>query len=203
MKTTLFTFLFSLAIITNVAACPEPIHIKKDKTNLIETCHDDWTSYINKSDRTVVFSFYIVEREKTLAPNAKRFNVFTYDPSIDMSYQVNNKYYRGSGYDRGHLFSNDDGNYEQQVSKRTFYFTNVIPQSPELNRGTWKMLEGEIRDLAIKHEKVYVYIDISYDDTVVNGMKIPSSMKKHFIYGDYKMCRDFDQTGNYKDCSVK
>lgn len=203
MKRILFTFLLAISIIANVVACPDPIHIKYDKTNVIETCHDDWTSYIKKDDKTVVFSFYVIEKEKTLLPNSKRFNVFTYDPSVDMSYQINNKSYRGSGYDRGHLYSNDDGNYDQQASKRTFYFTNIIPQTPELNRGTWKMLEEEIRSLSLKHGKVYVYIVIEYNDKVVNGMKIPVSMKKYFIYGETKMCRDFDQTGNYKDCSGK
>lgn len=41
--------------------------------------------------------------------------------------------------------------------EETFLLSNIIPQNPELNRGLWKKLENQIRDLVNERGEVIVY----------------------------------------------
>lgn len=56
-------------------------------------------------------------------------------------------YYR-SGYDRGHLANFEDFSYEYSIGESTFRYYNVIPQTPVLNRGLWKIYEKKIRGIS-------------------------------------------------------
>lgn len=56
--------------------------------------------------------------------------------------------YTRSGYDRGHLVAAADRAASLEEMRQTFYFVNVIPQTPELNRGRWKYYESIVRELA-------------------------------------------------------
>lgn len=56
--------------------------------------------------------------------------------------------YAGSGYDRGHMASAADFNFDRAALEETYRFTNIAPQAPELNRGAWCDLEKELRVLA-------------------------------------------------------
>ena len=53
--------------------------------------------------------------------------------------------YTKSGYDRGHLCNAEDMAWSKESLKRTFYYINVIPQHPELNRENWKYNEQMVR----------------------------------------------------------
>jgi len=63
--------------------------------------------------------------------------------------------YERSGYDRGHIIPNFAmmEQYGQMAQLETYLMSNICPQTPSLNRGIWKTLEGKIRD------------EISQDDT--------------------------------------
>jgi endonuclease G len=52
--------------------------------------------------------------------------------------------YTNSGYDRGHLFPNYLASvcYGPDAQALTFFTSNITPQTPELNRGIWRELEG-------------------------------------------------------------
>lgn len=54
--------------------------------------------------------------------------------------------YTHSGYDRGHLAPNYGigTRYGYDAQKETFYMSNIIPQTPEVNRGIWKDLEMRV-----------------------------------------------------------
>ncbi len=49
--------------------------------------------------------------------------------------------YTNSGYDRGHLVRSEERTDNEADNKATFYLTNIIPQTPDLNRGVWLDLE--------------------------------------------------------------
>lgn len=58
------------------------------------------------------------------------------------SVKVRSNWYTNTGYDRGHLISNDFFNFDETLSKETFTIYNICPQLPELNRkGVWRKLE--------------------------------------------------------------
>ena len=56
--------------------------------------------------------------------------------------------YTSSGYDRGHMIPNFAmmEQYGQMAQLETYLMSNICPQTPALNRGIWKSLEGKIRD---------------------------------------------------------
>ena len=67
---------------------------------------------------------------------------FLDDPRVSGEAQHDD--YTHSGYDRGHLASNAViGSYFGATAQReTFYMTNIIPQTPKLNRGgVWRQIE--------------------------------------------------------------
>lgn len=53
--------------------------------------------------------------------------------------------YSYSGYDRGHMAPAGDMKWDKEAMMETFYMTNICPQAPELNRGSWKRLEEKCR----------------------------------------------------------
>jgi len=91
--------------------------------------------------------------------SAARPEEFSTDDRIEPEYQVNTHYWTRSGYDRGHMAPNWGVSicYGRQAQAETFLLTNVIPQSPELNRGLWETLEKIIsNDYANRFGQVWV-----------------------------------------------
>ncbi|MDJ1502562.1 DNA/RNA non-specific endonuclease [Xanthocytophaga agilis] len=65
--------------------------------------------------------------------------------------------YSGSGFDRGHLCPSADRTATQADNSATFLMTNMVPQSPDLNRNTWESLESYCRDLVQQGNELYIY----------------------------------------------
>ena len=63
-------------------------------------------------------------------------------------YRVQDHDYAGSGYDRGHMVRSEERTRSPEDNKTTFYLTNVLPQTHELNAGPWLRLEDYCQDLA-------------------------------------------------------
>jgi len=84
------------------------------------------------------------------------------------------KSYRYSGYDRGHLVPAGDMNFSKAALKSTFLMTNMTPQRPEFNRGSWKNLEMQIRSWRRKKLEVITGVLFHPDGKIepANG-KIP------------------------------
>ncbi len=78
----------------------------------------------------------------------KRSNKFTADPFVKNSNY--NKDYLKSGYDKGHQMNAGDNACSSQTYPECWYFTNMSPQIPGLNRVVWKNLEEKCRKEALK-----------------------------------------------------
>jgi endonuclease G, mitochondrial len=72
-----------------------------------------------------------------------RTNAFAADQSLPASAKPQD--YAGSGYDQGHLANDADMSWDNQVEHESFYMSNMSPQLPSVNRGTWKNLESAVR----------------------------------------------------------
>lgn len=82
---------------------------------------------------------------------------FRPDESVpDGWYQVRPADYTGSGYDRGHLVASADRTRTQEDNSATFLMTNIIPQTPDNNRNTWRQLEEYCRDLVKQGKELYI-----------------------------------------------
>ena len=70
---------------------------------------------------------------------ADRKNDFRPDDALPTAwYKVRPNDYTGSGYDRGHIAPSADRTRNDADNSNTFLMSNMVPQSPELNRGVWR-----------------------------------------------------------------
>lgn len=89
--------------------------------------------------------------------DAKRKDQFRPDPALPKGwYRVVTKDYSGSGFDRGHLVNSEDRTKNDVDNAATFLLTNIIPQSPDNNRGVWEELESYSRKLAKQGKELYI-----------------------------------------------
>jgi endonuclease G len=73
-----------------------------------------------------------------------RVNAFATDQSINGP-KAKPEDYAGTGYDQGHLANNADMSWDAAIAKESFLMSNMSPQLPSVNRGTWKNLESAER----------------------------------------------------------
>ena len=89
--------------------------------------------------------------------------------------------YEGSGYDRGHCAPNYAiaTRFGEAAQKRTFLMTNVVPQTPSLNRGVWRDVEHRIADLwSGRYGEVWVVVGAlpGRGQRLESGVEIPSAL---------------------------
>lgn len=92
-----------------------------------------------------------------------RTNDFRPDPLIKTGSAIDEDYARktktpegktkteGFGYDRGHLAPSADFRYSKKALSESYYYSNMSPQTPGLNRGRWADLEDAMRNACINH----------------------------------------------------
>ena len=120
--------------------------------------HPVWCAY------HVVKDASHIERER---PN------FTKDKQVPLC--PNPKDYYKSGYDRGHMAPNHAiaSRYGEAQQKLSFLMTNVAPQTPQLNRGVWRVLEHRIADLwTARYGEIWVVVGCTPSK---DGEKIPGT----------------------------
>ena len=153
---------------------------KPDKSNL-----RDIAPVINKKDNLLLYPNYTVLQSasrrfpifsasnidgksfqsigrKALFPGGK--DKWAKDPRLSKEHQWGDELYAApkSDFDKGHLTKREDVQWGKTVpeatlaAKKTFFFTNAVPQRKELNQQIWRSLE----DYILKTE------------TVKNGLKI-------------------------------
>jgi endonuclease G len=98
--------------------------------------------------------------------NVSRTNDFREDPLVTTGTSVKDDYWY-SGYDRGHLAPSADFRWSQIALSESYFYSNMSPQLPELNREKWAELENAIRDYVIQYkDEVYVITGPILNDTL-------------------------------------
>lgn len=88
---------------------------------------------------------------------AARCNCFTPDNKIPARYlDAKPQYYRGSGFDKGHLCPSEDRDGSDEDNRATFLMSNMAPQAPNLNRDVWEKLESYCRKLMAEGNELYI-----------------------------------------------
>lgn len=114
-----------------------------------------YTSSYNTSYGIPNWVAYEITRSEATSTEAERKDKFMPDPKVK-GHSATNADYKGSGYDKGHMAPAADMKWSQIVMDQSFYFTNICPQAPGLNRGAWKNLEENIRLWAIRDSALVV-----------------------------------------------
>lgn len=120
---------------------------------------------------------------------ATRQNNFHQDPTLSRLGVARAKLddYRGSGYDRGHIVPAGDMKINQRAMNETFNLTNVFPQHPNCNRGSWRELEQQIRTWVFDFDSVIIITGWIADESNIIGyigqskIPIPNFFYKLFI----------------------
>lgn len=112
-------------------------------------------SYNEKYEQPNWVQYTITPEDLICEIKAKRKDNFKKDNSVSTE-SATLKDYKGSGYDRGHLKASADESCDQQQMDETFLMSNMSPQDPRFNRGTWKKLESHVRHIALTNDSVRV-----------------------------------------------
>jgi len=88
--------------------------------------------------------------------NVSRTNNFRKDKLVTSGTASKADYWY-SGYDRGHLAPSADFRWSKTALSESYFYSNMAPQLPELNREKWAELENAIREYVIEN-KIQVYV---------------------------------------------
>jgi endonuclease G, mitochondrial len=143
-------------------------------TDTITICHKYYTTTFSKSKHfPVVVKYWLTKAILDCEHRFKRKNKFKPDPFIP-EYTNLDKDYKKSGYDRGHQMDAYDCGCDSTAMIESFYYSNVAPQEPTLNRGIWKKLEEYTRKLAKKYDSILVWCgSVTIEDRHIGRVAIP------------------------------
>ena len=163
--------LFSLLLITNISYSQ-----KKDTVRIVHS------NYITIFDKTLKYPILVEWWETKEKVNCKsplpRKNNFNFDPFLPKETNLS-KDYLNSGYDRGHLCpaaSNEC--LPIKVFNECFYYSNMAPQTHNLNAGTWKILEELSRRKALEKDSIHVWAGAFGNSGKIGKVSIPTKFWK-------------------------
>lgn len=159
-----------------IVSLEEPKHDKDE--NYIK--HFAYTLSYNEKTEQADWVAYELKAEE-LIPVVTRSDNFKPDPLVK-SGTANNTDYKASGFDRGHLAPAADMLCDEKAMEESFYYSNISPQHPSLNRGKWRSLEEMVRQWAIEFGTVYIVSGPLFMDSIKyignNQVAIPSHFYK-------------------------
>lgn len=107
----------------------------------------------------------------------ERADSFLLDPQLPERHAVRESSYRGTGYTRGHMCPAGDQKWSEDAMHDSFYMSNMCPQTRELNKDWWDMLERKEREWARREGSVYIACGPIYEP----GRKVKPLRKGFFI----------------------
>lgn len=141
----------------------------------IRIVHKNYTTVFSKSLKyPILVEWWVTKSGLECANPVARKDKFIPDPLLKKDSDIAEDYV-GSGFDRGHLAPAADNRCKgADVMEESFFFTNMAPQYPGLNRGQWKNLEEWTRYLATQNDSVFVQAGCVGDIKKVKSLAIPS-----------------------------
>jgi endonuclease G, mitochondrial len=125
------------------------------------------------------------------------------DNRIDYDVQLDDNFYKKSGFDRGHLARREDAEWGSSVAKAklaadlTCSYANAVPQVPALNRakygyhGLWGQLEEQLLEKGVENEsgkaaRICVFNGPMFadDDPIFKGVPVALSFYKVVVWYD-------------------
>ena len=127
--------------------------------------HKYYSTTFSKSKHfPVVVKYWLTKAMLDCDYRFKRINKFKPDTFISEFTNLD-KDYKKSGYDRGHQMNAYDCACDSIAMEESFYYSNVAPQLPSLNRGIWKKLEEYNRKLAKEYDSILVWCGaVTFED---------------------------------------
>jgi len=149
--------------------------------------HFAYTLQYNEEHEQADWVAYVLTRDEVLSDSFPRTDDFREDPEI-ISQTANSADYSGSGYDRGHLAPAGDMKWSETAMSESFYYSNMSPQTPGLNRGKWETLESQVRTWADNYGTLY----IATGGVLKSGLTTIGANKVSVPQMYYKVILDYD-----------
>lgn len=115
--------------------------------------------------KTPLWTIERLGRSRIPISTGRESQQFKEDFDVPTEFRASLPDYVSSGFDRGHLVA--AGNYvdDPNAYRETFLLSNVAPQvGPGFNRGIWRSLEEEIRNLAQCTDELIVYTALVFPE---------------------------------------
>lgn len=162
--------------------------LKSGKTEQIVK-HEGYTVSFNPDYKIANWVAYELTVDEVKRNSTKRSDNFSVDPDVKGGTAQNSDYIR-SGYDKGHLAPAGDMKWSGRAMRESFYFSNIAPQKPDLNRKIWKDLEERIREWALIDSALLIVTGPVIRNNLKrlgkSGVAIPDSFYKVIVcpYGE-------------------
>lgn len=140
--------------------------IQKNQEQFQIVKHKYYTLAYSEKHEQPAWVCYMLKKEY-VGGEEPRSNNFVPDPLVSTK-TADDIDYAKSGYDKGHMLPAADMSWSAEAMKETFYFSNISPQVPSLNRGAWKKLEERVRQWATEFDSVKVYVGPVFKDNIKN-----------------------------------
>jgi endonuclease G len=163
-----------------------PGFVESHHPNEVELDHKFFIISYNPKHKLPNWVSYKIDLDQVSIKSGKRRDKFFADPqliSMKLAYATP-KDFDTSTYDRGHMAPSEDFVWSQQANDETFVMSNMTPQKPALNRGSWKKLESKIRKWACKERQMTVVSGPFLSDDLPkfkSGVSIPKKFFKVVI----------------------
>lgn len=154
--------------------------------NHIEIDHKYFKVSYDTAYRLPKYVIYKLHAEKLKMKQVKRKDRFRADPILkerNLPFVIPKEYSK-SGFDKGHLAPSADFAWSSEANDATFLMTNMVPQSPSLNRDAWKKLEEKVRLWACGEEIITVITGPILKaglPRLKSGLSVPKSFYKIII----------------------
>jgi endonuclease G len=159
-----------IRIVALLIALSTPLYAQ----DTVRVRHANYQSVFSRSLRyPILVEWSTTRSELQCSIAAKRTDKFLPDPKLQNDSDIHADYFR-SGFDRGHLAPAGDSRCNQRDMDESFYYTNMAPQYPGLNRGQWKALEDWTRMLAVENDSVHVRAGCVGNMRRINRVAVPT-----------------------------
>lgn len=175
--------LIFLFFVSSYCFANDYVYVKEEKQYEYHNhkLYESWYDVEKKNPAFVIWDLshdWVIEVErKSIRPNSHFQQCLSAPNSL--------RNYRKSGYDQGHLCPNADMDFDKETSFMTFRACNICPQTPELNRGSWKKWEDKGRKFAKVHGLVTIIAGPIYDNIYEtigqDNVAVPSGFFKIFL----------------------
>jgi len=144
------------------------------ENNTITIYYKYYSTTFSKSKHfPMVVKYWLTRSMLDCEQRFKRPKKFKPDPLIPEFTNLD-KDYKKSGYDRGHQMDAYDCGCDSTAMVESFYYSNVTPQLPALNRGIWKRLEEYTRKLIKEYDSVLVWCgSVTIEERHIGKVAVP------------------------------
>ena len=140
----------------------DPTAASPDTPNDLLIVRPQYTLSYNESHGTPNWVSYELDARQMVI-GQDRCNCFTADPMLPTDKQIFTSDYTNGGFDRGHMARSADRTAGNTDNASTFYLTNIVPQTGDLNQGVWAQFENALGDSARAGRAVYIITGPWYD----------------------------------------